>query len=318
MRRSEQTRGPDGAIAELADRQHGVVTRWQLRGIGLSDDAVNRRLRAGRLYVVHPGVFAVGRRGLSRQGHWMAAVLACGPGAALSHRAAAAHWGFRGHSGSHVDVTSPRKTRSRGSIRRHWARLRPDEATVHDDIPITTVPRTILDLAGESTPQAIESALRRCEYLRLYDSLSLWDLLGRYPRHRGNAAIRTALARLGEAPGEVEEGLEERFLSFLDARRLPRPHLNRWLEAQGHRYRVDCLWPAAKLIVELDSWQAHGTRSAFRSDRARARRLEAAGYRVSHVTRHQLDHEGEELADDLRALLGAVPAAVNAPVPGLR
>ena len=124
---------------------------------------------------------------------------------------------------------------------------------------MTTVPRTIFDLAGPADAHLVEACLRQCEYLRLYDRLSLWDLLERHPRQRGNGAVRTALAKLGEAPGEAEEGLEERFLVFLDAHGLPRPELNAWLEAEGHLYKADCLWRRQRLIAELDSWRAHLT-----------------------------------------------------------
>ncbi|MDX6623705.1 MAG: hypothetical protein QOE75_1637 [Solirubrobacterales bacterium] len=237
----------------------------------------------------------------------MAAVLACGPGAVLSHWSAAALWGFRSHRGGLIHVTSPRKSKPHGPIRRHRALLRPDEVTTHDGIPVTTVPRTNLDLAAVSDAHTVESCLRQCEYLRLYDSLSLWDLVERHPGHRGNRAARTALAKLGETPGEVEEGLEERFLAFLDAHGLPRPELNAWLEAQGHRYKVDCLWRAQRLIAELDSWQAHGTRSAFQSDKSRDRRLLRAGYATTRIAKFHLDQEPEALAADLRRLLQTGP-----------
>jgi hypothetical protein len=234
----------------------------------------------------------------------MAAVLACGPGAVLSHWSAAALWGFRSHAGGPIHVTSPSKTNSsRSSICRHRVLLRPDEVGIEDNIPVTTVPRTNFDLAAISDAHLVESALRQCEYLRLYDSLSLWDLLDRHPRHRGSRAARTALSRLEETPGEVEEGLEERFLSFLDAQGLPRPELNPWLEVDGHRYKVDCLWRAQGLIAELDSWQAHGTRSAFQIDKARDRRLQVAGYATTRITDLQLKQEPDALAADLRALL---------------
>jgi hypothetical protein len=175
--------------------------------------------------------------------------------------------------------------------------------TVEDGIPVTSVPRTIFDLAAVSSPQTVESALRQCEYLRLYDPLSLEDLVGRYPGHRGIRAARAALSKLGESSGETEEGLEERFLAFLDRYDLPRPDFNVWLEVQGHRYKVDCLWAAQRLIAELDSWQAHGTRSSFQSDKARDRRLLRGGYRTTRVASRQLEHEAQSLAGDLRDLL---------------
>ncbi len=300
---SEQTRGFDLWIAEIAERQHGVIGRSQLVEQGLGEDAIEYRLRAGRLHRLCPGAYAVGHRMLSREARWMAVVLAAGPSAVLSHRSAAALWRIRDPGGGPIEITSPRKTRSRGEIRRHCARLPPDEVTVQDGIRVTTVPRTIFDLAAVSRPEAVESALRQAEYLRLYDSLSLEDLIGRYPGHRGNRVARAALASLREAPGELHSRLEERFLAFLDAHQLPRPHLNAWLEAQGRRYKVDCLWPVQRQIAELDSWQAHGTRSAFQADKSRDRRLRVAGYLTTRITRHQLDNETAELAADLRTLL---------------
>lgn len=304
MRHLERTHGSDSEIARLAETQHGVVGRAQLEGLGLSRDQIVRRLRAGRLHQLYRGVYAVGHRALTQRSHWMAAVLFCGPDAVLSHWSAAALFGFRSHRGGPIHVTSPRKSKPHGPIRRHRALLLGDEVTTEDNIPITIVPRTNLDLAAASDAHTVESCLRQCEYLRLYDTLSLRDLIERHPGHRGNRAARTALSRLEGTPGETEEGLEERFLAFLDAHRLLRPEFNAWLEAQGHRYRVDCLWRPQRLIAELDSWQAHGTRSAFRSDKTRDRRLLLAGYATTRIAAHHLDHEPEELAADLRRLLG--------------
>jgi hypothetical protein len=293
----------DADVARLAERQHGVVAHRQLVALGMSPEAIKRRVGRGSLHPLHRGVLAVGHRVLSQRSRWMAAVLACGPDAVLSHWSAAALWGIRGTRGGPIDITSPRKTKSRGAIRRHRVLLPPDEVTVEAGIPVTSAPRTVFDLAAVSSPQTVESVLRQCEYRRLYDSLSLGDLVGRYPRHRGNRAARTALARLEESPGETEEGLEERFLAFVDRYELPRPDFNAWLEVQGHRYKVDCLWAAQRLIAELDSWQAHGTRSSFQSDKARDRRLLRAGYRTTRITWAQLGDEPEAIARDLHALL---------------
>jgi len=299
----EQTRGIDARVSELAEQQYVVVELGQLRRLGVSKREVERRLAAGRLHQLYRGVYAVGHRVLPREAHWLAATKACGPHAVLSRRSAAAHWGFRSYSGAYVDITSPSKAKSRGSIRRHPARLHPDEVTERERIPITTVPRTIFDLARESTPQTIESCLRQCEYLRLYDSLSLWDLIERHPRHRGNKSVRIALSRLEETPGEVNEGLEERFLAFLDTYALLRPELNAWIFLGERRYKADCLWRQPKLIAELDSWQAHGTRQAFRSDKTRDRHLLLAGYTTVRIAWSHLDNEPELLAADLRRLL---------------
>lgn len=233
----------------------------------------------------------------------MAAVLFCGPGAVLSHRSAAALWGIRGSSRRSIEVTSGSKARSRNGVHRHFATLPADEVTVERGIPVTTVPRTIFDLAATEGADVAESALRQSEYLRLHDRLSLPDLLVRYPRRKGAKAIRECLARRHETPGGVRSPLEERFLPFLRRHDLPLPQLNAWLNVGGKRFQVDCLWPSQRQIVELDGWQGHGTRSAFRDDRARDRRLRVAGYAITRLTWSQLEDEPSAIARDLGVLL---------------
>ncbi len=235
----------------------------------------------------------------------MAAVFACRPGAVLSHRSAAALWGIRGYSGQKIDLTVPTKSNSHGPIRRHCSLLPADEVTECDGVPVTTVPRTIFDMAATSPYEAVESMLREAEYRRLHDALSLWDLLERYPRRRGSVPVRRALLRVHERPGRIRSRLEERFLPFLDRHRLPRPQFNAWLEVGGERVQVDCFWPQRLQIVELDGWEKHGTRSAFLDDRTRDRRLRIAGYGVTRLAWAQLDGEPEEIAADLRALIGS-------------
>jgi very-short-patch-repair endonuclease len=233
----------------------------------------------------------------------MAAVLASGPGAVLSHRSAAALWGIRSNASSSIEVTVPRRSDFRGRIRRHSASLPADEMTIYEGIPVTTVPRTIFDLATVSSEQGVEAALRESEYLQLYDRLSLPHLLERYPGHRGNRVIRTCLTRRAETPGRIRSRLEERFLPFLRRHRLPAPRLNAWIEAGGRSFQVDCLWADWKQVVELDGYQGHGTRIAFREDRARDRALQVAGYSVTRIAWNQLDDEPAAIAADLRTLL---------------
>lgn len=233
----------------------------------------------------------------------MGAVLACGSEAVLSHRSAAVLWGIRDRGGGVIDVTTPGKRRSLGAIKRHSSRLPADEIAAVAGIPVTTVPRTLFDLAA-ILPDAVESALRQAEYLRLHDRLSLCDLLARYPGRRGSRTIRRCLDRFTEdAGGRTRSPLEERFLPFLDRHQLPRPRLNAWIEVGGRSYEVDCLWPAQRQIVELDGWRGHGTRAAFREDRTRDRRLRVAGYGVTRIAWGQLDDESEAVAADLRHLL---------------
>jgi very-short-patch-repair endonuclease len=236
----------------------------------------------------------------------MAAVLSSGRTAVLSHRAAAVLWGILSPTSGPIDVTLPRKSTSSHSIRRHCAVLPPDEVTVREEIPVTTVPRTVLDLAAASSVDQVEVAIRQIEYLRLYDRLSLLDLIERYPRQRGVARVETALARIEALPvGRVRSPMETRFIPFLRHYRLPRPRLNDWIVLGERRYQVDCHWPGTGQVVELDGWQAHGSRSAFQEDRVRDRVLRTAGYEVTRISWRQLDDEPEAIASDLRQLLGA-------------
>jgi very-short-patch-repair endonuclease len=235
----------------------------------------------------------------------MAAALASGPDAVLSHWSAAALWGIRPNSRSMIDVTAPLKGRSWAGIRRHHSPLPADELTVEEGIPVTTVPRTIFDMAATEPVDVIQSMLREMEFLELRDRLSLWDLVERYPGKRGVHKVRLALERLKEEPeGRKRSKLEERFDPFLRRHRLPLPRFNDWIIIDGKRFQVDCHWRGTGQIVELDGWQSHGTKSAFREDRARDRALRVAGYSVIHLTWNQLDDEPEAVASDLRVLLG--------------
>jgi very-short-patch-repair endonuclease len=299
-----RSRGDDRWLARLAEEQYGVVGRGQLLELGLTEEAIEVRLRNGRLHRLHAGVYAVGHRVTSREGQWMAAVLGSGPEAVLSHWSAAAFWTIRANSRSVIDITTPRKSRSWDGIRRHHKALPADEVTVEEGIPVTTVPRTIFDLAATESADVVGSLLRESEYRQLRDRLSLWDLVERYPGRRGVRRVRTALGRLREEPsGRRRSRLEERFAPFLRLHRLPQPRFNDWILLGGKRYQVDCHWPGIDQIVELDGWEGHGTRSAFREDRARDRALRVAGYSVTRLTWNQLDDEPEAIAFDLRALL---------------
>jgi predicted transcriptional regulator of viral defense system len=293
----------DAAIAALAQRQHGVVARAQLVGLGLGRGAIGHRLECGRLHPLHRGVYAVGYRALSREARWIAAVLASGPGAVLSHRSAAALWGLRVATGVRADVTVPRKLESRTGIAPHHAVLAPDEVTVVRGIPVTTSARTLLDLAGAVAPRHLERAINDAEVLRLADALSLDELVRRHPRRRGVAALRRILAdgRVGATVTRSE--LEDRFLPFLDRERIPRPEVNAPLRLGGSWIEADCMWRAQRLVVELDGYATHATRAAFDHDRARDRALQAAGWRVVRVTWRHLADKPATLAAQLRALL---------------
>jgi very-short-patch-repair endonuclease len=234
----------------------------------------------------------------------MAAVLASGPDAVLSHRSAAALWMIRPNSRTRIDVTVPHRSRSSKLIRRHVSQVPDDERTVEEGIPVTSVPRTIFDLAATEDVDVVKELLREAEYRQLWDRLSLPDLINRYPGKRGVRKVQAALERLKEEPvGRKRSPLEKRFAPFLRHHRLPLPRFNDWIDLGDKRYRVDCHWPGTGQIVELDGWDGHSTRTAFRDDRARDRRLRVAGYAVTRITWNQLDDEPAAIAADLRALL---------------
>jgi very-short-patch-repair endonuclease len=289
--------GVDRAIGALAERQHGVVSRRQLLELGVDRGAILHRLKLARLRPVHRGIYTIGHRLLTQHGRWMAAVLAYGPHAVLSHRAAAALWDMRG--GTRVEVTVPSGLQGRDGIQVYRAKLPADERTTHRGIPTTTVPRTLLDLSAVVTKRHLRGALREAEHLRLSDPLSLHDLIARYPRRPGLKAIKALLAEASVGVRIIRSELEERFQDFLVRAGLPLPQTNVVIEG----YEVDCVWPEQRLIVELDGHASHSPTHAFELDRARDRRLEAAGWRVIRITWRQLEQESELVEADLRRLL---------------
>jgi very-short-patch-repair endonuclease len=296
--------GLDARVARLAGRQHGVVTREQLVGLGFGPDAIDHRLRAGRLLILHRSVYAVGHRNRSRETAWIAAVLASGKQAVLSNRPAGAAWRICSSSGV-PEVTVPRQRRSRGGIRFHRASLPADERTILDGIPITTVPRTLLDLAATLDERQLERAINEAEIRRLWDELSLHDLLHRYPRRRGTRNLRAALRKRSEGTTATKSDLEEFFIRFADKAGLPRPDTNVHIEG----LEVDCVWRERRVIIEVDGWEIHRTRAAFERDREKSRILQAAGWRCVPITYLQLEHTSEAVASDVRRLLGLATLA---------
>jgi very-short-patch-repair endonuclease len=233
----------------------------------------------------------------------MAAVLAAGTGAVLSHRSAAALWGMRDAAPAIHDVIAPRQCRRPGIRARHIV-LPPDEITTEHGIPVTNPARTLLDLASVVTQHQLAHALNEAEIRRLASPLPLAGLAARYPRRRGTRAINAALDKQRQIGETVLRSTFERvFLDFVTDHGLPRPRTN---EPLGP-YFPDALWPEHRLVVELDSYDIHTTRQAFESDRARDRALTAAGYRVLRVTWRQLTTDPEALARELGATLTADP-----------
>jgi len=233
----------------------------------------------------------------------MAAVLASGPGAVLSHRSAATLLGIYHSRRSGIEVTATGRRHPSPKIEARRGRLRADEVTREDGIPVTTVSRTLFDLAAVVNRRQLERALREAEIRRLGDPTSLATLIDRHPNRRGTAVLRSILAsgRLGQNLTRSE--LEECFLAFVDRAGLSRPKANAYVEIAGRLIECDCLWHTERLIVELDGYATHAPRTSFEADRARDRALQVAGWRVVRITWRQLHAEPARVARDLRALL---------------
>jgi len=299
-----ETAGIDRRIGKLADRQHGVVGRWQLDQLGIERGPVQRRLARGTLHRLHQGAYAVGHRALTVESRWMAAVLSCGPGAVLSHRSAGQLWRIVPRTAAVPEVTRPGYFRPRSGILCHRSSIPPDEIDEVLGIPVTSVARTQFDLAAVLSKRGLERVMHEVEVRELRDRLSLWDLLARYPRRRGTANLRSLL-RARTPVGITQNDFEELFVEFIDAQGLPRPRLNATLPMRGRLPRPDCMWARQRLIVELDGRATHGTKRAFESDRERDRILLAEGWRSMRVTWRQLRDEPAAIAADLRELLRA-------------
>ena len=289
---------------ELARRQHGVFHRDQLSELGLSESNIEYRLAAGRLQAFHRGVYGLGPLE-SKLSRWMAAVLAGGPGAVLSHRSAAELWGLLEGFTAPIHLTIPAARRGRPGIRLHRSSLPDDERTVREGIPVTTVPRALLDCSGGMSARRIERMINEADVLRLHDRLSVRDLLDRYPGRPGSRALLEALRRRNAGSTVTRSELEERFLELVEEIGLPRPEVNAAFELDGQPIEIDALWHAERVAVELDSRQFHDTPLAFERDRRRDRKLMAVGWRPVRITWRQLHEEPSAVARDLKRLLAA-------------
>jgi hypothetical protein len=294
-----QARLREQALAALAMRQHGVVSRRDLLAIGFKGGGIKRRVEAGRLHAVHRGVYAVGRPNLDHRGCWLAAVLACGQGAVLSHRSAAALWGLARERGSTVDVTSDHGRAGRIGIAFHECRRDPEDQTIHEGIPVTTPPRTLFDLAEVVDSRRLRKACEEADRLGLLEMKELERIVERGWGRHALKPIRPILVESRHAPS-TGSPLEDRFLAFCDEHGLPSPATN----VLVLDYEVDALWPAARLVAELDGFAFHRHRAAFERDRARDAALLVAGYHVIRITQRRLSSEGPQIATEIRNLLG--------------
>lgn len=275
---------PDAVIAELAGRQHGVLSRRQLLERGISRAAIRHRLATGHLESVRPGVYRVGGAPATPRGRWMGDVLACGPDAVLAGESAAQLWGARRVTRCRTTVITPHRGRRpiAGIDLRTTRRL--TEWTVIDGIPVTTLERTIADCARSLGDEALEATVERAVValgLRLGDLPTTSRRLNRLVR---DLQIGTAL---------TDSELEDRMRAILKKAGLPLPRANAWLWTGDRHYRPDFLWADQRLVVEIDGWAVH--RGQTEADRRREAALSSRGFTVQRFTFLQLVRRPDEV-----------------------
>ena len=287
---------PELAIARIAARQHGVVTRVQLLDAGLGARSIARRTDAGRLHRLHRGVYGVGYAPTDAHARALAAVFACGPRAVLSHRWAAMLWELIAETPRRVEVTSPGSRCPRGISAHRSRALTPPDVTKQRGIPVTAPARTLVDLADVLDDRGLARAVNEAQLRRLVRLASSPQRSS--ARRVGGRSPDCVRSRPCDAP--TRSALEDAFLAFVDRHALPRPSVNRTVAG----FEVDMLWAEQRLVVELDGHASHERPATFEADRERDAELTAAGFRVLRVTWRRLrEHPGREAAR-LATLLG--------------
>lgn len=271
---------------ELATRQHGVVSTKQLAGLGYTRSSASKANGVGRLHRIHRGVYAVGHHDLTWHGHCMAAVLACAP-AIASHLSAGWLWGVLRWRPETQHLTVPTTRHRKRQFVVHTADLAEVDIDLVDGIPVTSLPRTYLDLATVLKPKPLERTLDRAEELRLFDLGPIEELLSRAGNHPGAAKLRTALAIYRPQAVFTRSGLEREFLELVRAAGLPAPAMN--LNVAG--LELDAYWEAERFAVELDTYETHGSHAAFETDRRREDDLLLLGVEAIRVTGPRLEQE---------------------------
>jgi very-short-patch-repair endonuclease len=296
-------------VAALADSQHGTVEYAQLVALGFSASAIARAVSDGLLTALYRGVFAFGHVQMTRQGRWMAAVLAAGPDAALSHTDGLVARGIVRSSAPRIHVTVPRLTggahRRRGLVL-HRCRLDPEDRDTIDGIPTTTVARALLDFAETTigSPRRLELAIDEADKQRLFDLDATLDVLERARGRRGANPLRRALEIYVPEPRRTNSWLERQALKLVRDAGLPMPQVN--VHVNG--YEVDLRWPEAGLIIELDSREHHDTPWAFEEDRLRDAHQVARGHAVMRITHRRLTREPDLVAGLIRERLARAAA----------
>ena len=302
--------GPDRSIGWIASAQHGVVARRQLLAAGIGRRAIEHRLKQGRLRPVFRGVYAVGHTALGFTGRLAAALLAVSsrpgrPSIAASHWSAAALWGLVEPGAHALHVSAASQRRGTDGLIVHWADLPAEEVRCRSRLPLTAVPRTLLDLSAITKPRQLRRLVREAEYRRLTTMRALDSLLRRHPYRHGRRALAEIVTEALATPGRTRSELEDLFLAFCRRHGLPRPETNLLVEVGGVRFELDCAWRPQLVALELDGYEGHRGRIAFEDDRARDRRLAAAGWTPVRLTWGQLLDGDATLAREISAILAA-------------
>ena len=287
----------DRRAGDLATLQHGVVARRQLLDLGFSPRMVEHRVARGWLHLLYRGVYALGHEKLSMRSRWMAAVLATGDGALLSHGSAAALWGLVRPRGP-IEIVARSRRRSPGLMVRE-SRIHPEDRDEIDAIPVCSVARVLLDLASIWNAERVERAWEEADRLGLLELQAMEQACARAQGRKGTGRLRRLIVAARE-PVRTRSPLEDRFAIFCREWGLPAPALN--CSVLGRE--VDALWLRERLIVEVDGFAFHGHRTAFERDRVRDAAFQVAGYRVLHLTQLRLEKEPVEIAGEIRSLLG--------------
>ncbi len=282
-------------VGRLAERQWGVVARWQLLESGIGGTTISRWATAGRLHRVHPGVYAVGHKALSTEAMLLAAILYAGPGAALSHAIAAHWWELLSSLPYTVDVTSPRQRRSLPGVRVH--RATSVERVIHRGLPVTPVARTLLDFASVAPLGQVRKAVAKADFKRRIELEAIDAVTG--VGRAGSARLKRALALHRPEYARTLSPAEDLLLDLCRRHRLPFPEVN---VAIGP-YKVDALWREERLVVEVDGGDGHGTVAQMRSDRERDLWLRDAGFAVNRYSGVQVTESRRAVAADIRRAL---------------
>jgi very-short-patch-repair endonuclease len=280
-------------MANLAARQYGIVTREQLAALGYTDHMVDHALRIGRLQAWHRDVFAVGHGGLSRHGLCMAAVMFRGEGALISFQSAVWLWGLERKLEIPVNVSVRRRGHSQSAVGlHHCPALRDEDFAMTERLPLTSVPRTLLDYASTAATYRLEGAIDRADRLELLDPAAVERITDEVRGHHGRRRLQRAMAIYREA-GFTRSGGEKKMLAALADAGVRRPLVNNFIE--GHE--LDFYWESERFAVELDSREHHRTRRSFEQDRKRQEELAMAGVETIRITGTRLKHDPDEVAD---------------------